>query len=467
MKRRNALLGGTGLAVASAFGSFARRANASSAPDPSRLNGDLTPLGGERAASKSGLVPAWTGGITTPPAGWTPDMAPPDLFASQAPLFTVTPTNMSQYVDLLSDGQMQALKKFGAAGFKLNVYPAARTASAPQYVYDNAVKNVTGAQPVGEGLVYGFTGAVGGPPFPILSDDPSIAGTQAMWNHLTRWCGEFSAWVDSTFVVGNNQRYLTNAYKLLQMSPYYDPTMTAAKFSGFYNRNYLEYVAPPNQVGGKFMPSYSLQPDKIQNAAYEYLVGLGRIRQAPNAEYDTPATQFGDAINYDEVYLFLGSLDRYNWKLVGKKEMIVPYNQHKLFTGQVNDVLGLQFLNPDLIRYEVHRCWVVEGHLAPGKRMTDPVRRFYIDEDTWTALMSDLYDDQGNYWRFGQQFNEVHPQLPGTTTVAGGYLNFQEAKYVYTGPFYNAPVPLGSNISFSPIPASQFNPQAMATSGGL
>ena len=467
MNRRNILLGGSCLVAVSLLENYPTTANAVLPPDPIRLKSDLTPLGAERAASKSGLVPAWTGGVTTAPAGWTPDMAPPDLFGDQEPLFTVTVSNMVQYADMLSVGQAEALTRFGNSGYKLNVYPSARTASAPQYVYDNAYKNVTSAQAVPEGLVYGFTGAVGGPPFPILSDDSAIAGIQAMWNHLTRWNGEFSNYVDSTIVVGNGQRYLTNAYKLLSMSKYYDPAVTPQTFSGFYNQNYLEYVAPPNLVGGKFMPNYSLQPDKIQNTAYEYLVGLGRIRQAPNAEYDTPATQFGDAINYDEVYLFLGSLDRYSWKLIGKKEMIVPYNQHKLFLSQVDDTLGLKFLNPDITRYEVHRCWVVEGHLAPGKRMTDPVRRFYIDEDTWTILLSDLYDDQGNYWRFAQQFNEVHPQLPGTTEVAQCYYNFQESKYVVSMPFYNAPVPLGSTINFDPIPASQFNPQSMATSGGL
>ena len=32
-----------------------------------RLDGDLTPLGSERAGNTDGTIPAWTGGLTSPP----------------------------------------------------------------------------------------------------------------------------------------------------------------------------------------------------------------------------------------------------------------------------------------------------------------------------------------------------------------------------------------------------------------
>lgn len=466
MKRRNILMSGAA-AIAAPLAGKLNIARADSAPDPNRLKQDLTPLGAEKAASQSGLVPAWTGGVTTPPAGWEPGMPPPDLFGDEQPLFTVTLANMAQYADMLPDGQIQMLKRYGNQGYKIVVYPSHRTAAAAQYVYDNTFQNVTRAQPVPEGITKGFTGAVNGPPFPILSEDPSIAGVQAMWNHLTRWSGEYTTEVNSLFVVGNGKRVLTNVAIQMVWYPYYDPNMTPDTYSGFYLKSYIQYIAPPNQQGGKFQVSYSSQPYRISDTSYQYLVGEGRVRQAPKAEYDTPNPHRDDLINYDETYNYLGAPDRYTWKLLGKKEMIVPYNQYKVVMAQPEEIHGDNFINPDLIRHEVHRCWVVEGRLAPGARMTDPFRRFYIDEDTWCAVMSDLYDDQGNYWRWAYNILQVHPDLPGTTASGEVHIDLQQQQYTTGFTLFNGVGPMKSGYSFAPTSHTLYDHQSMVNSGGL
>lgn len=395
-------------------------------------------------------------------------MFPPDLFTGQKPLFTVTADNMSQYADMLNDGQKLMFKTFGAAGFHINVFPSERTACAPQYVYDNTAKNIARAKAVDGGLTIGITGAFGGVPFPILSDDPTAAGAQAMWNHLTRWQGAFQSSLTAQYVVGNNTRTLTNAEQISIRQRYYDPSLAPEDFNGVLLEEYLEYTAPPTAVGGKFLVIDTLQPKQNPNRAYEYLVGEGRVRQLPQAEYDVPAPQLGDAVNYDEAYLFQGAMDRYVWKLVGKKEMIIPYNQQTMMNTTPEDLLGLQFVNPDRVRYEIHRCWVVEASLAPGARMTDPFRRFYIDEDTWTVVAADLYDTQNNYWRYAENILIAQPDLPGTIITGSVWYNFQEAKYVFAGTFFGTPYPIGGKaVGFAPIDASKFDPQSMANSGGL
>ena len=40
------------------------------AADASLLGSKLTPLGSDPSASSDGTIPAWTGGITSPPAGY-------------------------------------------------------------------------------------------------------------------------------------------------------------------------------------------------------------------------------------------------------------------------------------------------------------------------------------------------------------------------------------------------------------
>ena len=57
-----------------------------SSTDLARLGRDLTPLGAEKAGNADGSIPAWTGGITTPPAGFQPGDHHPDPFAGDQPL---------------------------------------------------------------------------------------------------------------------------------------------------------------------------------------------------------------------------------------------------------------------------------------------------------------------------------------------------------------------------------------------
>ena len=82
------------------------------AADPARLGADLTPLGGEKAGNADGSIPAWTGGLTTPPAGYQPGMHHPDPFAGEQPLFVITPANAAQYADRLTAGQQAMLKAY-------------------------------------------------------------------------------------------------------------------------------------------------------------------------------------------------------------------------------------------------------------------------------------------------------------------------------------------------------------------
>lgn len=469
MKRRGLLLGSAALIGSPLIGKF-DCARAADAPDPSRLNKDLTPLGAERAASADGLVPEWKGGVSSPPAGWSRGMLPPDLFGNEKPLFSVTPSNVSKYADMLCDGQKIMLSRFGKRGYRMDVYPSHRTACAPQWMYDNTAKNVTRARPAVSGIEHGIQGALGGVPFPILSDDKALAGAQAIWNHLLRWQGPAYNAVQCSYVVGNNQRALASALDNYQNFPYYDQNMTPHAFDArpIYERGYLATLAPPNQVGGKVMVFYSANLDVVPDTAYEYLTGEGRIRQLPATEYDIPATQLADAINYDETFLYEGAPNRYKWKLLGKKEMIIPYNQRALGMSQPNDVMGLEFVNPDLTRFEVHRCWVVEARLAPGARMTEPVRRFYLDEDTWVATLAESYDDQGNLWKFGENLNEVHPDLPGTVWTGTVIYNFQSNEYALVQVYYKAPRPLASAAyNYARLPGTMFQPQSMANSGGL
>lgn len=78
------------LAAASALAMASAVQAGVTADQAARLGKDLTPVGAETAGNKDGTIPAWTGGITRPPAGYRAGMFHPDPFAADKPLFAIT-----------------------------------------------------------------------------------------------------------------------------------------------------------------------------------------------------------------------------------------------------------------------------------------------------------------------------------------------------------------------------------------
>ena len=132
------------------------------APLAAQMKPGLTPVGAEKAANADGTIPAWDGGITKPPAGYTPGRHYVDPFAADKPLFTITQQNAEQYGAKLSEGHKAMLKAY--ATFKMNVYPTRRSASLPQRIYDATARNIGRAKLVNGGN--GVEGAIGGPAVP-------------------------------------------------------------------------------------------------------------------------------------------------------------------------------------------------------------------------------------------------------------------------------------------------------------
>src|SRR5215470_13289863 len=152
--------------------------------EAARLGVDLTPLGGEKAGNADGTIPPWTGGLRSPAdAGFPNYRSPdhyPDPFANDKPLFTITSANISQYAPKLSEGQKALFKAY--PDYKMIVYPTHRSGASPEHVYEATKRNATTAKLVPDGN--GFTGALGGTPFPIPQN-----GLEVYWNHVTRWRG--------------------------------------------------------------------------------------------------------------------------------------------------------------------------------------------------------------------------------------------------------------------------------------
>ncbi|HVU32837.1 MAG TPA: DUF1329 domain-containing protein [Opitutaceae bacterium] len=381
---------------ACAVGALSSRAAVSDA-EASRLGKDLTPLGAEVAGSADGAVPSWTGGIVTPPAGYKVGDHHPDPYADDQPLLTITGANAAQYADKLTAGNLALLKAY--PDYKMIVYPSHRSASNPQRIYDATRLNATRAHLVSNGN--GISGAIVGIPFPIPQN-----GLEVLWNFLCRYRGVAAVRYIDQAAVERSGGYQLVKFEDEFLFNYARPDITAKELE---DSNVLVYfkqatTAPARLAGTILVVHETLDQVKEPRRAWQYNAGRRRVTRAPNVAYDNPGTNADGQRTSDQFDMFNGAPDRYNWQLIGKKEMYVPYNSYKLHSGSVreSDILKPLHINQDLARYELHRVWVVDATLKPGMSHLYSRRTFYIDEDSWQILVADQYDGRGQMWRVSE-----------------------------------------------------------------
>ena len=409
------------LALAVAAGTV--RADAS----PQDLGKSLTPLGAEKAANAGGTIPAWDGGLTQCPAGHKPGEHYPNPFPQDQPLFTIDAGNMEKYQANLSPGQMALLRKYPT--WKMPVYPTRRTAAFPKAHYDETVANATRAKLVDGGN--GVTGTQGGVPFPIPK-----SGQEAIWNHLLRYRGDTYAMNWSQMPVTRDGAYTPVRFEYEYDFDYGNLAKPADKRTENRLANFLQTVTAPARLAGQILLIHEpVDQVKEPREAWTYNPGQRRVRLAPQVAYDNPGTAADGLRTNDDFFMFTGATDRYDWKLLGKQELYVPYNSYKLVGNELkySDVLRPGHLNPDHPRYELHRVWVVEATLKPGQTHLYKKRRFYIDEDTWAVLVTDKYDNRDELWRVAEAHNIQFCDRPMWYNMIEVHHDLQSGRYLAMG----------------------------------
>jgi hypothetical protein len=356
--------------------------------DFSRLGKDLTPIGAERAGNADGTIPAWEGGLTTSPPGWDPKQGYVDPFPDDKPLFTITAANAAQYADKLSTGMQALLGKY-PQNFRMVVYPTRRTAALPKEVTDRVIAQAPKVQLNGFGLK-----DLGGSttPFPIPEN-----GLEVIWNHLVRYTGGGTTRTGHSFPVRSNGDYFKIGFHAQRI---YAQNMEGAEPNRlFYALGY--FTEPATLRGTIFLVHEPVDQVAEQRSAWIYNNGQRRVRRAPDLAYDGINDGSEGMIVTDQVDGYNGAPDRYDWKLVGKREIYIPYNTYRLSDKSLKykEIITKNTINPDLVRYELHRVWVVEATLKPGQRHVYAKRTFYLDEDSWSVVSEDAYDGRGGLWR--------------------------------------------------------------------
>lgn len=391
----------------------------------------LTPMGAERAGNKDGTIPEWKGGITTPPAGYKVGDHHLDPYADDKPTLTITAANYKDQGDKIGAGQIAMFEKY--KNWKMVVYPTRRSAAYPTRSYEYTIKNATTGELVDDGE--GVEGVAEGVPFPILDKDPVKAGYQAVWNHKLKFKGVAAMrWANQAAPTASGAFTLTRIKEEL-LGLYYKPGNTLKDINNVLIYFYQEVVAPPRLAGQVLLVHETLDSKKEPRQAWVYNPGQRRVRRAPNVAYDNPGTASDGLRTNDQTDMYNGAMDRYDWKLVGKKEMYVPYNSYKAHSDKVKveDLVKPGFINPDLLRYELHRVYVVEATLKAGQRHINPRRTFYIDEDSWQILVMDHYDAAGKLWRYSEAPSVNYYEVPLMWSTLETHHDLKSGRYIVSG----------------------------------
>lgn len=424
----------------------------------------LTEFGAKKAGNADGSIPPYTGGLSGIPAGVGHITGLlPDPYASDKVSLTINASNVAQYADQLTPGTTELIKRIPT--FQVEVYPTHRSMNYPKWILDNTIRNAVTAELVGVSEGDGVKGAYGGIPFPLPQN-----GAELLWDTVLRWQGVYgNIYMNSgIFVDANGHRTLTEASDTEFAYPYYDKSRTSLETGSIQQLSVNRERAPASQDGGIVIIHYPIDYGNNDQAIYTYTVGQRRIRLAPEFKYDTPVASAAGAFTYDEIDMWEGRPDRFDFKITGEKEMYVPYNNYKIEQSTVTEEQAFQAhnLNSDLLRWEKHRVWILDSTLRPGKRHIYSRRVFYVDEDSYAIVASDAYDQGGHLYRIGYDlsfpvYNAPEPFMFSTSFM---FYNLDQRTYFWQGFLgspYNGKVVAGEDIP----PMGRFSPENVAGTG--
>ena len=418
------------LMAARAAAAAERAATPGARPIASKHSGSKTPLGADASGNSVGTIPSWTGKMRGTPKGirynGSGDIRP-DPYAKEQPIFTIHAGNVNKYAGKLSAGQQQLFKKYPDS-FYMHIYPSHRDGRYSKLWEDRTAYNAIHTKLANGGD--GLRGYTGGVPFPNPKN-----GAEAIWNGRISHPQSTVVGVMDDMAVYLNGNTQLRRQKLVSEYPFSSTKNKVGETDEEISVNaayvHITVEQPRRKKDEMVIVHEAVDQVKNDRKAWAYIPGARRVRRAPTVGFDTPDGP-GGLVTVDDSLGFNGALNRFNWKLVGKKEIYIPYHNYKFDNPKVSykNLLQKGHANPDYMRYELHRVWIVEATLKNGKRHVYGKRRFYMDEDSWQIVLVDSYDGRGDLWRAGILNTVYDYAVQGYVNRAQIFHDFQNGAYI-------------------------------------
>ncbi len=405
-----------------------------------QLGKSLTPMGAEKAGNKSGSIPAWGRGITQVNTGFEKGRFHPDPFSKDEIQAVINSENWKAFEQHLTPGQIALMQKY--PNYSMHIYPSHRSAAYPQFVYDAVRKNAETAELMKYGT--GVTDTIMSSPFPIPKN-----GAEVLWNHTLRYRGLRWEHVSSTLNTTSSgyKSIFTREYKYYFAYSEQGITLDEIDNKIFFGKR--KTLAPAKFSGQLTLVHETLDQVRSPRKAWIYMPGQRRVRRSPNLSYDTSDIDSNGLRTIDQVDMFNGAPNLYNWNLLGKQEKYVPYNAYKLHEGglSINKIAGQHYVNPDLIRYEPHRVWVVEAKLRTGMKHVYHKRRYYFDEDSWQIVSIEEYNEEGELIQHTEAHTINYYDVPMIYSTLEVTYDLPSGRYFVEG-LDNQRLPINMDVDF-------------------
>jgi hypothetical protein len=394
------------------------------------LGGALTPWGAIAAGNADGTIPAYEGGVK-PPANYDPANPGfrPDPFAADKPVLVINAQNYQEHQDKLSESLVEMFKKYPET-FVVNVYPTRRSVSYTDSFLENSKLNATRCKTINGPLgLDTSTGCGQGIAFPVPKN-----GLEVMWNHDTAYRGLIVLQKGYVGKYAKPSGELVHSYtaNALRYQPFYEPNPTM-----YYGYRY-EYTAPSRLSGQNTMVLDMV--DTGERRANNYSPATRRVRLSPDSAADTPVSQVGGAMTFDDDILFAGKKDRYEWNLIGRKEMYIPFNNYRYqYTDKADTecYADAKFTpghpKSECVRWELQRVWHVQAVLKDGQRHVYHKRDMFISEDTYVDGYAQMYDSSGKIYRLNLQMNAPFYESKAAGTAWNTVIDLVSGVYTALG----------------------------------
>lgn len=383
------------------------------------------PMGGIRAGTPDGRIPAWTGGIHPGNLPKAYEAGGPliDPFPNDKPLFVIDKSNLGKYEDFLSEGHVRLLKQYDS--YKMPVYETRRTAAYPEAIYKATLENQKTARLVDPDILQGAK--LG---FPFRRPK---TGNEVIWNHRARYRGDSISMHNSMVVMQPTGANTQFKFFTEVMFAYGNLSNPGEIKEGHLLLYYLNRVIAPSRMSGMVVLAHETTDLKRGRQVWVGPPGLRRLfRVPPNIGYDYQTPGTGGLQFLDQINMYNGGFNKYTWQLHGRKPMYVPYNAYRAHDRALKykELVPPGHFNQDVTRYELRRVWVVEAETRPGEHHNFKRRVFYVDEDAYGILMVDCYDKDGELWRFQEGHAIGYYQVPMTTTGPELIYDLRDKRYL-------------------------------------
>lgn len=433
---------------------------AATAEELAELGTTRTCVGALKAGNAEGTIPEWSGKwLGVPPHVNFEGTGnhPVDPYPEDKPLFVITAQNMAEHADKLSAGQKALFEKYPDS-FQMPIYESRRDFRFPDSVCEATRRNAEDAKLVSEGE--GVEATTGGILFPFPKTGLELLWTSSFFTYRP-WTEEMV--YDNAYVL-NDGNINWGRVKSRNLAPHLKTGVmgeTQGKSSFYLN----ETVLPERDRGeintGIEFWNHTTDPRQ----SWRYDPGTRRVRQSPEYGFDMSFPGTGGSITVDEVRIFNGSPQRYDWNIVGKQEMYIPYNTYRVHSPDISyeDLLTPGHANPEHMRYELHRVWVLEATLKDGYRHIYGKRHMYVDEDTLFMVMGDNYDARGSLWRTSM-VNYFYAYEAQTWQAGVGFYHDLQAGSYQAFNLINEQ-PKGYTLNVGDLSERDFGPQAARRAG--